>query len=856
MSVSGAPSGPYPGLVPFQDNSVDRSLFYGRDREADDLYGLVVTKPLSVLYGRSGVGKSSLINARVIEKLRRNHMFPVTVRLSQPPATVMSGIISSFIAEAASQGVKLRQVRQCGDTLWEFFAFTQFLSDDGELRPVLIVDQFEELFSVIRVQDPKRERDFVTQFADLVRGRIPERVRRDLEASLKLQNDEPEQRAFLVTLLYEHSAPAVNVLLSLREDYLPELESLRSEIPTVFHSTFRLIPLSRENARLAIEKPPQRKDILGENGSFAFSGGVVDDILEFLSRQRTYDGKITFGPIEPAHLQIVCAELDRRRRVRQQVTITSRDLNKHKGMRRILKRHYRMALRAFHRLRILAVKGGRRRLFVRPRAAVRRLCEIGLITRGGRQRNTLMRDAILEQFDVTEDDLEKLVNLRILRVDWRVDAPFFELSHDVLVEPVGSWHRWYQLRRIGAAVLFVLSLLAAVPAWRIWQQSFGYRRSLSMLKSSAARSDRLRDIAYPSDAQKSDLAGVDLRELQGSQMRLSNILLDGAHLDSAVLDEARIASVSFSAAFLQRASFKRATIDDVRFDHCDLREASFAVANLRDTTFEGAKLRDSSFASAWLQGVSFAGADLRGSQFTETHLDGHTSFIGSKISESSFDGTPWWLAKGWSEEQFESLRDQYRSEALIDSTVFRSEIQSLNSLVVDARVTRSPAKVAAARQKRAAFRAMLGLDLGNALKDIEAAVHSSPPNATFYDTRAYILMQCSQCRDAMVDLNKAVSTDKDLRRGPMTSLSASAARRATIIGPIAYHYALACEYAGLGDSAKRWFEFATLLGYVPTYERLLTPRDPTLAIGCLGLIARDCSQLPDEVTNSYPDSRR
>src|SRR3954467_2138361 len=61
---------PYKGLAPFDDTELDAQLFFGRERERDLVVANVLANRLTVLYGPSGVGKSSLLRAGVAQRLR------------------------------------------------------------------------------------------------------------------------------------------------------------------------------------------------------------------------------------------------------------------------------------------------------------------------------------------------------------------------------------------------------------------------------------------------------------------------------------------------------------------------------------------------------------------------------------------------------------------------------------------------------------------------------------------------------------------------------------------------------------------------------------------------------------------
>ena len=72
MSVAaGSPATPFKGLAPFQDTELDAQLFCGRDREREVIVANLLASRLTVLYGASGVGKTSLLRAAVTPALRR-----------------------------------------------------------------------------------------------------------------------------------------------------------------------------------------------------------------------------------------------------------------------------------------------------------------------------------------------------------------------------------------------------------------------------------------------------------------------------------------------------------------------------------------------------------------------------------------------------------------------------------------------------------------------------------------------------------------------------------------------------------------------------------------------------------------
>ena len=58
----------------------DREIFFGREKETEELYSRVFESRILLIYGTSGTGKSSLINCGLANKFNETDWLPVTVR--------------------------------------------------------------------------------------------------------------------------------------------------------------------------------------------------------------------------------------------------------------------------------------------------------------------------------------------------------------------------------------------------------------------------------------------------------------------------------------------------------------------------------------------------------------------------------------------------------------------------------------------------------------------------------------------------------------------------------------------------------------------------------------------------------
>lgn len=220
----------YPGVQPFGDDEIQRRLFRGREEEKYELLQLVLAERLVLLFARSGIGKSSLINAGLLEPLREQGYFPMVVRVSGSPGSPLDCLYDGIKAAA-------EKTREHGQieyeppesewnkaSLWHFFKTFELWKNDRLLSPVLVIDQFEELFTLHAVAQRKQ---FIHELADLVRGTRPQ---------IELDNLGPK---------LSDAPPEAKVVLTLREDFYANLEELRDRIPSIYKAPFRLKPLSR-----------------------------------------------------------------------------------------------------------------------------------------------------------------------------------------------------------------------------------------------------------------------------------------------------------------------------------------------------------------------------------------------------------------------------------------------------------------------------------------------------------------------------------------------------------------------------------------------------------------------------------
>jgi len=209
LSDDGLDSGrkrPFVGTRPF--SAADSVFFFGRDREAIRLANLVVASTLTVLYGDSGVGKSSLINAKLPEALTAIEPDWLLISFSEWQADCLQRIEQTI-------------ENAIGLPVTDSLAKSLLVFANKEQRPVLLVlDQFEEYF----LYHPQGLSALDAELAKLVNRRVSR----------------------------------VSILLSLRNDGLSLLDRLRLRIPHIFGSMMSIEPLERTAAIECVVRPLER----------------------------------------------------------------------------------------------------------------------------------------------------------------------------------------------------------------------------------------------------------------------------------------------------------------------------------------------------------------------------------------------------------------------------------------------------------------------------------------------------------------------------------------------------------------------------------------------------------------------
>jgi hypothetical protein len=199
----------------------DKNIFFGRDSETEDIFRKFYSGKLLLVYGKSGTGKSSIINCGLISRIPLEDLYPVNIRCGSRP-------YENFITEIKkySKSNLVNPLEILEDIFYE------------QSKPVaLIFDQFEEIF----ILSDEEER---------------EKLSRDLNEILK-------------------SRLKINIILIIREEYFANLTEFEAFIPGLYGNRIRIERMSKSSAKDAIVKPCLTCNV-------GIEDGLADQVIEQL----------------------------------------------------------------------------------------------------------------------------------------------------------------------------------------------------------------------------------------------------------------------------------------------------------------------------------------------------------------------------------------------------------------------------------------------------------------------------------------------------------------------------------------------------------------------------------------------
>ncbi len=248
----GAPDGPFVGLRPFESD--ESLLFFGREEQTVALLQQLHHHGFVAVIGSSGSGKSSLVLAGLIPKLKggflageRDRWHVAVMKPGQDPLGNLEAALASVVGEV-SEPIAEAGTRGVLEAVSPLFA-------GGDANLLLLVDQFEELFRYG------------------ARSAAADETATERRARAERRETTADFVNILLDLADQRELP-LYLVLTMRSDYLGDCDFFHG-LPEAFNRSQYLVPrLTREQLRTAVIGPAR---LYGTNISESLVNRLLND---------------------------------------------------------------------------------------------------------------------------------------------------------------------------------------------------------------------------------------------------------------------------------------------------------------------------------------------------------------------------------------------------------------------------------------------------------------------------------------------------------------------------------------------------------------------------------------------------
>ncbi len=237
----------------------DNDIFFGREKETNDLYQALSGVKHLLVYGPSGAGKTSLVECGLRNQFSDADWFALTIRRGADIAVSVFSEINKALREKMDLDPETKLPL---DPETDFGQAIERLFSERYQPVYLLFDQFEEL--LISGSDAEK-RGFFTRLNQLIRYKVPCRV-----------------------------------MLIMREEFIGHLSEFEPLCPSIFQHRFRLEKMRKENVKEVIRETldaAHYRSYFRVEDSAQLAESILSKLPD-LSRE-----------IELAHVQVFLSEL-------------------------------------------------------------------------------------------------------------------------------------------------------------------------------------------------------------------------------------------------------------------------------------------------------------------------------------------------------------------------------------------------------------------------------------------------------------------------------------------------------------------------------------------------------------------
>lgn len=276
LQESALPSNPFVGLRPFASH--ESVLFFGRDKQTVDLLQQLHRTRFLAVVGSSGCGKSSLIYAGLIPKLKAGFLLEqrerwniITLKPGVSPLRNLAAVILGAGAgepdeESVAAFVKKMRVEGAEAVVNHIAARL----NEADANLLLLVDQFEEIFRFVLSEDPDARQPAAGNDAAAEGGETDA-----ASASKQRKSDEAARFVSIIMELSKQRMLPVYVVLTMRSDFIGDYDIFNG-LPEAVNGNLYLVPrLDRQQYQDAVKGPIR---LYGRDSTPRLLDRVVNDL--------------------------------------------------------------------------------------------------------------------------------------------------------------------------------------------------------------------------------------------------------------------------------------------------------------------------------------------------------------------------------------------------------------------------------------------------------------------------------------------------------------------------------------------------------------------------------------------------
>jgi uncharacterized protein YjbI with pentapeptide repeats len=640
---------PYKGLAAFTEADADN--FYGREEIVDRVAELVSQEPLVPIVGASGSGKSSLVQAGLIPKLRQDPNCKwqiLTMRPGSKPFDALAQAIAN--SDCANLETIALDIELASKTDALTTKLAQIRTENHRL--LLFIDQFEELFT--QVADPASCQKFLESLADAVRN-----------------------------------APNFTLVFTLRDDFSPKLHN------NVHDDDFRplleryrpqpLVGMTRDRLKAAIIEPVAKINV-------EFEGGLVDRLIRDVGN-------------DAGNLPLLQMVLDLLWQQQQPRLLTNQAYDKicgEQGLKIVLAN---LAEKIYDRyvqqdkvkefkqvlLRLVTLGDGNtpntRRIathvdigednwqkIVVP-LSTERLLKTNLDEKTQAETVEIIHETLIQSWQRLmgwiEDyrhELEQIAEIETAAIKWDRNKRFkqdlwdgkkltearkFSKNRDrfLTLKPIANDFLLASVRQQRWKRGQVLTLGMIVPSiflgWAARESLIASNRESLIASNTESRiaSNVAQINNFPKNQCESSQLSPAFKLLESEKYQLSWLDLVGRdlhciNLNSADLNSANLNSANLSNAILNSANLNNANLSGANLSGANLNMANFISANLHNANLNNANLNNANLYNAILNSANLNNANLGNADLRDANLSGanlsNANLSGARLSGANF----------------------------------------------------------------------------------------------------------------------------------------------------------------------------------------------------------------------------